>query len=84
MNKIYLAKMQWCEEEELICAGTNKRKVAQAALRILKEEHGTGPVSRGLAMCSVPITMSDIAMVEIPLILPNAPIRHAVSDPKKP
>ena len=74
MSKIYLAQMQWCEREEPICAGTNKRKVAQAALRILKEEHGTGPVSRGLAMCSAPITMSDIAVVEIPFLLPNVKV----------
>jgi hypothetical protein len=82
MNKIYLAQMQWCEREEPICAGTNKRKVAQAALRILKEEYGTGSVLRGLAMCSVPITMSDIAVVEIPFLLPNVAMSHARSGPQ--
>lgn len=71
MKTIYLAQMQWCEHNEPICAGTNKQRVAREALRILKLEHGTGPISRGLAMCSVPITMSDIEVVEIPLLLPN-------------
>jgi hypothetical protein len=66
MKKIYLAQMQWCEANEPICGGTNKGKVAREALRILKAEHGTGPVSRGQAMCSLKICQSDIEIVEIP------------------
>ena len=58
--------MKWCEREEPICAGTNKRKVAAEALRLLKAEHGTGPVCRGQAMCSVKITADGIEIVEIP------------------
>jgi len=68
MTTIYLAQMKWCEREEPICAGTNKRKVAAEALRILKAEHGNGPVSRGQAMCSAKITADDIEIVEIPFL----------------
>lgn len=60
--------MKWCEREEPVCIGRNKRKVARAALEILKRENGTGPVSRGAAMCFIPITMNDIEIVEIPVI----------------
>ena len=66
--KLYLAEMKWCERNEAICAGTNKAKLVLEALRILREEHGTGPVDRGQAMCSVPITMSDIEISEIPFL----------------
>lgn len=66
MKMIYLAQMKWCEREEPICAGTNKRQVAHEALCRLKAEHGTGPVDRGQAMCSVKITADDIEVVEIP------------------
>jgi hypothetical protein len=68
MTTIYLAQMKWCEREEPICAGTNKRKVAAEALRILKAEHGTGNVDRGQAMCSVKITANDIEIVVIPFL----------------
>lgn len=68
MTVIYLAQMKWCEREEPICAGTNKRKVASEALRILKAKHGTGPVSRGQAMCSIRITADDIEIVEVPFL----------------
>lgn len=60
--------MQWCEREEPIIAGTNKRKLLSEALRMLKEKHGTGPVDRGAAMCQIPITADDIEIVEIPLL----------------
>ena len=65
---IYLAQMKWCEREEPICAGKNKKNVRKEALRILKEREGTGPVDRGMAMCSVKITYDDIEIVEIPVI----------------
>jgi hypothetical protein len=68
MNTIYLAQMKWCEREEPICAGTNKRKVSAEALRILKAEHGSGAINRGQAMCSVKITTDDIEIVEIPFL----------------
>ncbi|MFY8063775.1 MAG: hypothetical protein ACOVN2_08725 [Usitatibacteraceae bacterium] len=60
--------MKWCEREEPICAGTNKRKVAAEALRLLKVEHGTGSVNRGQAVCSVKITADDVEIVEIPFM----------------
>lgn len=68
MTTIYLAQMKWCEREEPICAGTNKKKVAAEALRRLKAEHGTGSVDRGQAMCSVKIAADDIEVVEIPFL----------------
>jgi hypothetical protein len=68
MKTIYLAQMKWCEAQEPICVGTNKRKLAKEALRRLKEEHGTGPVSRGMAMCSVPITHHDIEILELDIV----------------
>jgi hypothetical protein len=64
----YLAQMRWCEREEPICVGTNKRKVASHALALLKAEHGTGLVNRGLAMCSARITADDIEVVAIPVV----------------
>ena len=60
--------MQWCEREQPIIAGTNKRKILSRALEILKAEHGTGPVDRGVAMCQIPITADDIEIVEIPFL----------------
>jgi len=68
MKKLYLAQMQWCEWEEPIVAGTNKRKLLSEALQILKAEHGTGSVDRGAAMCQIPITADDIEIVEIPFL----------------
>jgi len=60
--------MQWCEREEPICAGTNKKKLVAEALRILHAEHGKGPVNRGMAMCSEPIRADDIEIMEIPFL----------------
>ena len=68
METLYLAQMQWCEREEPICAGTDKRKLLTEALRRLKAEHGTGPVCRGRAMCEVPITANDIEIIPIPFL----------------
>jgi hypothetical protein len=68
MRKIYLAQMMWCEREEPIIAGTNKRKLISEALKILKAEHSTDPVCRGQAMCSLPITADDIEIIEIPIM----------------
>lgn len=65
---LYLAQMKWCEWEEPICIGTNKKKVSRGALKMLKEKYGTGPVSRGAAMCSIPITMTDIEIVKLPVV----------------
>lgn len=65
---IYLAQMKWCEREEPVCAGTNQKEVAQKALKMLRDEYGVGPIPRGMAMCSVPITMDDIEVVKIPVI----------------
>jgi hypothetical protein len=66
--KIYLAQMQWCERDEPIIAGTNKRKVLSDALKILKKEHGTGSIDRGAALCQMPITADDVEIVEIPFL----------------
>ena len=60
--------MQWCEREQPIIAGTNKRKILSEALKILKAEHGKGLVDRGAAMCQIPITADDIEIVEIPFL----------------
>lgn len=77
MKTIYLAQMKWCEREEPICAGTNKRAVAKEALRILKAEHGTGPVSRGMAMCSVKITADDVEIAKIPFLANSSAMSSA-------
>jgi hypothetical protein len=68
MNAIYLAQMRWCEREEPICAGLDKRKVASEALKMLKSEHGSGEIWRGQAMCSAKITANDIEVVAIPVV----------------
>jgi hypothetical protein len=68
MKTIYLAQMMWCEREQPIVAGTNKRKLISEALKILKAEHGTGPVCRGQAMCALPITADDIEIVGVPMM----------------
>ena len=60
--------MQWCEREEPLVVGHNKRKLLTEALRILKAEHGTGDVCRGQAMCSLPITAEDIEIRPIKLL----------------
>lgn len=75
MKKLYLAQMQWCEREEPIIAGTNKRKLLSEALRILKAKHGTGAVDRGAALCQIPITSDDLEIVEIPFLY-NTEIAH--------
>ena len=64
----YLAQMKWCERTQSICIGKNKIKVKRAALKMLKDEHGTGPVSRGAALCSEPIVGDDVEIVLIPVI----------------
>jgi hypothetical protein len=68
MKTIYLAQMMWCEREQPIVVGTNKRKLISEALKILKAEHGTGPVCRGQAMCALTITADDIEIVEVPMM----------------
>lgn len=65
---MYLAQMKWSEREEPLCVGTNKKKLLSEALRMLKATHGDGPVSRGMAMCEVPITADDIEICEIPFL----------------
>jgi hypothetical protein len=66
---INVACMKWPDFIlEPICAGTNKRTVIREAVRLLKIEHGDGPVERPLAMCSTPITASDIEVVTVPVI----------------
>lgn len=68
MKTIYLAQMKWCERDEPICAGTNRKRVAAEALRRLKVIHGNGPVNRGAAMCSVKLTADDVGIVEVPFL----------------
>ena len=60
--------MMWSEREMPVCAGTNKKKLVKEALRLLRTEYGTGPVSRGMAMCSEPIRADDIEIVEVPFL----------------
>lgn len=60
--------MQWPGTIEPICAGANKRNVTREAVRLLRQEYGRGPVNRPTAMCSAPITASDIEIVTIPLM----------------
>lgn len=79
MTTIYIAQMRWCEREEPICAGTNKKLVAKKALAMLKQQHGTGPVHRGQAMCSLPITYTDIEVIELPFVSIQNEIKHALS-----
>lgn len=67
-STIHIACMRWPETIEPICAGTNKRAVVLEAVRLLRIEHGDGPVSRPAAMCSVPITSTDIEIVSVPVV----------------
>lgn len=60
--------MQWCEREEPLIAGTSKRKVLRAALKILNKEHGTVAIDRGAAMCQVSITADDVEIIELPFL----------------
>lgn len=68
MKTVYVAQMKWCEREEPVCAGTNKKKLIREALRILRDKHGKGRISRGGALCSEPIRSSDIEIVSIPFV----------------
>jgi hypothetical protein len=70
-STIHVACMQWPGTLEPICAGTNKRAVTREAVRLLRVEHGDGPVDRPAAMCSVPITASDIEIASIPVVSNN-------------
>ena len=72
-STLHIACMVWPETIEPVCAGTNKRSVTREAVRLLRLEHGDGPVSRPAAMSSVPITASDIEIVTIPLVSNAAP-----------
>ena len=67
-STIHIACMQWPEVIEPICAGANKRQVTREAVRLLRMEHGDGDVPRRGAMCSVPITASDIEVLTIPVV----------------
>lgn len=60
--------MKWAGSNEPICVGTNRKKTLSAALKIMKEEHGMGPVDRGAAFCSAPITYDDIDISTIKVI----------------
>jgi len=53
---------------EPICVGANKRIVTREAVRLLQMEYGDGPINRPGAMCSVPITASDIEIVTVPIV----------------
>jgi hypothetical protein len=64
----HVACMIWPERLEPICCGTNKRLVAREAVRMLREQHGTGLVPRPQAFCSARITSSDIEIVTVPMI----------------
>lgn len=66
--KYYLAQMKWCEHEEPICVGTNKKTLLKHAVAKMKQEHGNGPVDRGMAGCSLPITYDDIEISEIEML----------------
>lgn len=68
---IHVACMKWPCAIEPICAGTNKRTVTREAVRLLRAEHGNGDVPRPAAMCSMPITASDIEIITIPVVLNN-------------
>jgi hypothetical protein len=68
MMKIYIAQMCWCENQVPVCAGTNKKRLVKEALRLLREEYGTGPVWRHGSLCSMPIVANDIDIVEIPIL----------------
>ena len=67
-STLHIACMVWPEAIEPVCAGKNKRIVTREAVRLLRLEHGDGPVSRPAAMCSVPITASDIEIVTVPSV----------------
>jgi len=68
MKTLYLAQMKWCEREEPIACGYNRKELQRHALAKLHAKHGKGSVDRGAAMCSLPITASDIAITPIEMI----------------
>lgn len=68
MTKLYVACMRWACDTEPVCVGTSKLAVRREAVRILKAQHGDGPVDRGAAMCSARICHDDIEVIEIPFI----------------
>ncbi len=71
MKTVYLASMIWSESHEPLLAGTNKKKLHNAAYKMLRTEHGTGPVNRGSAMCHLPIAHDDIEITTIPMMSPH-------------
>jgi len=68
MKELHIACMKWPGAIEPVCAGSNKRAITRAAVGMLRDEHGDGPVVRLGAMCSVPITSSDIEIITVPYI----------------
>ena len=68
MKTLTLVTMRWPEYDEPICLGTNKRKISTEALRLLRKEHGTGPVLRPAAMCSAPIRHDDLRYWKLPVV----------------
>ena len=79
LNKIYIAQMCWPDRDVPICAGTNKKNLLRQALQILQKEYGSGLVPRGPLLWSVPITPSDIEIIEVPLFLPNKNISEKIN-----
>lgn len=65
---VWLASMQWPERIAPVCVGGNKQRTYNEALRLLRDEYGTGDVLRQAAMCSMPITGDYIDMQQIPFI----------------
>jgi hypothetical protein len=68
MKTITLITMRWPDYDEPICAGHDIPSLRREALAILRADHGHGDVVRPAAMCSVPITESDLREWTIPLI----------------
>lgn len=68
MKPLYLASMMWCEREEPIIVGHNKKKLIKEALRLLHKENGHGLADRGQAMTSARITAKDIEITTIPYL----------------
>ena len=80
-STINVACMKWPDTLEPICAGSNRRKVVREAVRLLKIEHGEGPVNRPAAMSSAKITASDIEIVTVPLVA-NASVSISSDEPE--
>jgi len=68
MTSLYLASMRWPGQLEPVCVGTNKKKLVKGAVRLLRKEHGDGPVVRPGAMCSAPIQYDDIEVERLPYL----------------